>query len=331
MEDGHGPADEVASVNERLLEWRQGDVAAAGVSLTVARTDLPLATLSRELAGEQAVEYFVAEQPTRVVLLTQTCDVVRPVVVGDEGGRFWVQVAPVVQLTESTAALARKGRIPRFAAIPGGVEGEFADLDRCTTLEKSVLAEMTRVDASPDNRERAAFGEALARNRGRFAFPDDLEGTLSPFKSLMVKRAGKNSCEGRCLDAVVQIRAEPDPSWDDEQVAVTVYFIVEAGQLPATDEEAAVFAPVDMAAVEAMDDSAKIAEMIEQSSPHDVSRRHALWSRLADLWIAGCTPTGSISYLCALVESEADFSLIRMRVAPQIDFDHLSPGDDPIK
>jgi len=27
-------------------------------------------------------------------------------------------------------------------------------------------------------------------------------------------------------------------SWDDEQVAVTVYFIVEAGQLPATDEEA---------------------------------------------------------------------------------------------
>jgi hypothetical protein len=314
----------LAEFNAALLPWRQGDIAQPGVIIVVARRALPLSTLTKELAAAEEADFFTSEEDVeRVVVLTQTCDIVRTVSDDDPGARLWVQVAPVVKLAEAQAALARKGRITRFAAVPGSAD-EFADLDRCTTIEKPVLVQMERVDASPTDQQRAAFGEALARNRGRFAFPDDLEKCLGPFKALMAKRAGKNSQEGRCLDAVAQIRAEPDPDWNSDQIDVTVHFIVDADQLPATDEEIA-FPPAEMTVVAAMTDPSKITKMIEDSSPGDVALRLALWSRLAEVWLEGCTPTGCIASVCALVESEAEFSLLRMRGAPLIDFDHLSP------
>src|SRR5581483_9767840 len=88
--------------------------------------------------------------------------------------RPFVQVAPLVQLDGQSLAYARSGRSPRFAAVVAVSDDVFADLDRTTTIEKAVLAGLERERGCPDDASARAFSAAVARHRGRFAFPDDL-------------------------------------------------------------------------------------------------------------------------------------------------------------
>ncbi len=329
------PEDEraalLADLNDALLAWRQGDVGRPGVFVSLVRSTLPLAPGTLDQAEQEDSEYFLYEPDDidAFVLVSQTCDVVRAVSDTAGGQRFWVQVAPLVTLSEPAASEASSGRSPRFAPVPGAGANSFADLDRCTTIEKPVLVQAQRTAGCSDDASRRAFADALGRNRNRFAFPDELHEMLKPFGSHLRKRAGRQSPEGRCVDALVQIRAEPDREWDAPGVTVTLHLIVDAAQLPPLDEE---FVPAvsDAAQIHMDTDPAKVAEAIEACDVDDQSTRQALWQRLAELWVGLCNPNDAIVEIVALVASEAEFTLLQMRNAPKLELDHLSPGEAAI-
>lgn len=87
---------------------------------------------------------------------------------------------------------------------------------------------------------------------------------------------------------------------------------------------------MDLSSVSAFTDSAEVAAAIEARANDDQTTRQALWQRLTELWAALCRQNRAVAEVVALVASEAEFTLLQMREAPQLDLDHLSPGEDYI-
>lgn len=319
-------------MNEALREWRQGDVGRPGLFVSLACRELPLESSAAQRAQDEDSEFFLVDYDgiDAFVVVSQTCDVVRAVTDQPGGRRYWVQVAPLVRLEGQAAADASAGRAPRFAPVPAEGQDAFADLDRCTTIEKAVLVQAARSVGCPTDEARRRFGDAAARNRGRFAFPDEVDEALGPLKGHMRKRQGKNSPEGRCVEAIAQIRAESDREWGSPGARVTLHFIVDEASLPAVDEEYLESTP-DLSGIASMEDAAEVATRIEATPPEQAAVRQALWQRLTELWAKLCTANDSVAEVAGLVSSAAEFTLAMMRTAPQLDLDHLSPSDDPIR
>lgn len=237
------PADEgwqpdaglVARIDTQLGRWRQGDVARPGLSLHVGNGEWPLVA---EDCHAHTQEPDAVDPPAIMsdveagAIISQTCDLVH-----SSGKRPFVQVCPVVSLSGNVCGNAAAGKVPRYAPLPGLGKSTFADLDRCTTITKAVLAGMAQERGCPDDHSLVAFGQAVARHHGRFAFPSYMDSALAPLKAQMEKRAGKDSPEGRCVDALVEIRASATPQWDsDEPVTVEFTYIVDEAHLPAVDD-----------------------------------------------------------------------------------------------
>lgn len=322
---GSGSGDALSDIDRDLLAWQQGDVGRPGVFLSVASSKVPLAPNSLSLSTDEAEEFFMVEEEVEaVVVLTQTCDLVRSVsTTSAVGGRLWVQVAPLVRLTGTDLDNATRGRIPRFAPVPGEGDDAFADLDRCTTLEKSVLVRLEHSRGCPDHDSVTRFSNACARNRGRFAFPDELSPALDPLRREMQKRSGRATALGRRVDDVLQIRVEPMPGWAAETISVTVHFIVSSTSLPALDEWEVVDR-VRHADIATLGSAAEVAEAIEACSQEAPAERDAGWQRLAQLWVASCVPNQKITAISGVASSASDFTMEQMRNAPQLDLDHLS-------
>ncbi|MBW4674412.1 MAG: hypothetical protein KME52_10440 [Desmonostoc geniculatum HA4340-LM1] len=68
----------------------------------------------------------------------------------------------------------QKGRRTQFVYIPGVAKLYLiADLDCVMTVEKAVIGEWERVPGCQNDQQIRTLGQALARKRVRFAFPDD--------------------------------------------------------------------------------------------------------------------------------------------------------------
>lgn len=202
-----GP-DEAAQVDAALADWRQGDVALdANWCFYAADGD---AALTPEGAEAGPGTNIIQVSTEGAVVLTQTCDIVRPCL-----ARPFIELAPLVEVTEEVAHEIERGYRPNYAIVPALRAARLvADLDRTTTVEKPVLASWSRTPGWTTDEQARAFARGLARKRVRFAFPDDFNGLVRPLQSRILEKHDKGSDEGRALRALREIRVTASPSWD---------------------------------------------------------------------------------------------------------------------
>ena len=131
------------AIDQALQVWRQGDVSrAAGLEfLHFADLSRPHSPASVQVADAlakdgEAIEAGatpVVDEVRGVVMLSQTCDVVRSCRV-----RPFVEIAPLIEVPEPWVEEIRRLKRPAFAylSIAAG-ERLVADLDRTMTVEKA--------------------------------------------------------------------------------------------------------------------------------------------------------------------------------------------------
>lgn len=221
-------------INRRLGEWRQGDVALdSGLeSLHLADLSQPHSPASIQAAAQLAYEGTVItgdatpilDATPGVVVLSQTCDVVR-----DCMQRPFVEVAPLVALPEDIVEEVKRLKRPAFAFVPATANCHLvADLDRPMTIEKAIVAGWNRVPGWSDDHELRDFALALGRKRTRYAFPDDFVRAARLLQRRLVGKHNRQTVEGSHLRALREIRIRAAPSWDDERVQLSWWFIHEA-------------------------------------------------------------------------------------------------------
>ncbi|MDP9442016.1 MAG: hypothetical protein M3P34_07550 [Actinomycetota bacterium] len=326
-DDGWQPSDDdTARVDAQLDRWRQGDVARPGVNVHIGNVAVPLVLEDRDALEEDreggAVRAILSEVDA-VAIVSQTCDVVR-----SSANRPFVKVSPVVTLSGEVLANASAGRVPRYAALPGLGNDVFADLDRCTTITKSTLAGMAHQRGCPDDNSIAEFGEAVGRHHARFAFPNFVERALGPLSSQMAKRARKNTAEGRCVDALVEVRAVATPEWDrQEPITIDLTFIVDEEHLPAAgdpDEDVSDAVAAFIAEPRKPED---VAAELEKRALTDADRS-ALWVKLAQAWteLVKVDEHPRVAAVNGDVESESSYPLSKVKSSVRLDLDHLSDG-----
>lgn len=210
----------VQEVDAALKEWRQGDFV-LGEQGFVYRID-PERPLTEESLDAGAEGADLAESEVRgFVVVTQTCDIVRSC-----SRRPFVEVVPLMEVDEQRLNEIQRGRRPQYAFIPGVTEHSLvADLDRVMTIEKAVVAKWERRPGCQNDQEVRAIGQALARKRARFAFPDDFNQFVEKLSKHLDKKHNKESSEGEALRALRQIRVRAAPSWNDSEIEVMFWFI----------------------------------------------------------------------------------------------------------
>jgi len=218
------PGSSAARAVDAALEvWRQGDLALSERWFVHVGQGPAGATEHVQLESG-ADPSAITTEVLGLVVVTQTCDLVRSCV-----GRPFVEVAPLVELSETDLGVARRGRTPRFfVAARGELETRAIDLDRVMTVEKSVVAGWERTPSGLDDAGLRALQGALARKRARFAFPDDFTRLVAPFGKRLVEKHDRQSEEGRALRALREIRVQATPSWDADEVRLFFWLLREA-------------------------------------------------------------------------------------------------------
>lgn len=205
--------DSASAIDQALAKWRQGDCV-LGEAWFVHRTTPP----SED--GADLHETAVAG----MVIVTQSCDVVRAF-----DKRPFVEISPLVELSQDDFDLAARGRRPQYAVVPALADERLvADLDRTMTVEKSVVATWERVAGCRTDDESRAFASALARKRERFAFPDDFNTLVHKLRDRVQEKHDKQSDDGRALRDLREIRVQAAPAWNAEAVDLFFWFIREA-------------------------------------------------------------------------------------------------------
>ncbi len=214
-------SDEAQRVDAALREWRQGDLALDEAWFVhVGDGALPLSEAAAQAeSGAQAL----TSEVLGLVVLTQTCDVVRSCVT-----RPFIEVAPLVRVSEEDLRQVQRGRRPALATLPA-LEGELlvADLDRVMTVEKSIVAAWKRTPGFTRDVDGREFAQPLARKRVRFAFPDDFTALASKLSGRLQDKHDKNTDEGRGLRALREIRVCATPSWEAASTELFFWFIRE--------------------------------------------------------------------------------------------------------
>lgn len=221
-------AELVAEVDAKLRDWRQGDYVTDNVLIHVGDSSRPLTPIARD-AGGAAGEVVLTREVAGLVVITQSCDLVRTC-----KDQPYVQVAQLVNLSEGDAAAARGRRRPRYAHIPGAGPTSFADLDATMDIEKSVLSEWDHHAGCETEEQRRDFSEAVRRKFGRFAFPDDVAKVLDPLRLELDKHDGKQTALGAAVAELREIRLLGSPDWSAPQFDLYVYFLLPASDTPLT-------------------------------------------------------------------------------------------------
>ena len=204
-----------------LAGWRQGDVVTTPVPVAAphwTRGRLPRTAGLRQLLSRSRPSALPAHREW--VVITQTCDLVRPA-----STRPYLQLAPVIRLGGDELVMAQKHHTPHHVAVPQVGPDAFADLDEVLTVEKTHAAGLQVGGSLPGPNAEREFATAVARHYGRPALPDELNEAMAKLKDLMVKRHGKLSPEGSAVTDLLEIRVGAVPSWDSPHVRVVLYFI----------------------------------------------------------------------------------------------------------
>ena len=227
------------TIDRALQAWRQGDVSLdAGLEFLhfadLSRPHSPASTqIAEELAHDrEAIEAGptpVLDAVRGVVMLSQTCDVVRGC-----RNRPFVEVAPLIEVPGRWVEEIRRLKRPAFAYVPATVgERLVADLDRTMTVEKAIVAGWTHISGWETDDDLRDFARALARKRSRFAFPDDFVAAARSLQERLTDKHNRQTVEGAHLRALREIRVRAAPSWDDGEVHLSWWFIKEADPVDA--------------------------------------------------------------------------------------------------
>ena len=215
----------IQQIDATLEEWRQGDfVLGEQWFVQRYRPDYALTQDSKQADPENGdlVEYPV----NGLVVVTQTCDIVRPC-----ERRPYIEVVPLVEVDEQNLLLIQKGHRPQYAFIPGAEQYKFvADLDRIMTVEKPVIASWERQIGCRTDQEIRDLGWALGRKRQRFAFPEDFVIFTKELTKRLKDKHDRNSEEGEALRALQEIRVRASPSWNAAEVELIFLFIRDEAQ-----------------------------------------------------------------------------------------------------
>jgi len=222
-------------IDQALQVWRQGDLSRDAGLEFLHRADLsrPHSPASVQAAEEvltndgEAIETgatVVLDEVQGVVMLSQTCDVVRNCCL-----RPFVEIAPLIKVDELWVEEIRRLKRPAFAFVPATADEHLvADLDRTMTLEKSLVSRWTRISGWETDDELRDFAHALARKRSRFAFPDDFVAAARRLQTYLSSKHNSQTAEGAYLRALYEIRVRAAPSWDEDEVLLSWWFIKEA-------------------------------------------------------------------------------------------------------
>lgn len=222
--------DEITFIDAAMKKWRQGDFFLAEDLFFI-----HLANLARPLTSEAtglAAERTEAAEPLEIegiasavigyVVITQTCDIVR-----NSKMRSYVELSPLVQVSDSVLKEIRLLRRPAFAYVPGSAPQKFvADLDRVITAEKAFLSEYEPTQGCSDDSERRTFAEALARHKTRAAFPDDFNICMGPIRDHLKKMHQSNDAEGNLINSIGEIRVTASPNWGSDTISAHLWFIL---------------------------------------------------------------------------------------------------------
>jgi hypothetical protein len=216
-------SDEAKRIDATLNEWRQGDLALDETWFVhVADHSAPLSVAAEQLEGEGA--QAVVSEVAGLVILTQTCDVVRGCT-----ERPHVEVAPLVRVSPEHLREVQRGRRPAHVTLPALVEACLvADLDRVMTVEKSIVATWKRTAGCASDADARAFAQALARKRVRFAFPDDFTLFAKKLQTRLTEKHDKSSDEGRGLRGLRELRVHAAPSWEAPTIDLFFWFVRES-------------------------------------------------------------------------------------------------------
>ena len=302
-------------IDRAAAKWQQGDILEGLSIVRLADADRPL-TEAAATAGTGFVA--IRERLPRAVIISQTCEVVRPCAV-----RPMVHIAAVVELTGATRDEARRGWRPQYVAVPwADLPDHFADLERQGTVEKSILLNAVLRGRCADAAGQMEFGSSLGRHRSRFAFPDDLNPTLKPLISRLREKAGKDSPQGRRIDEIREIRARAAPSWDADRLSVELIFLVNENSLPPVPDDMDPSTPLLETIADG--DAQRLAERLDTEM--DPVVRNLLWQRLVDGWARRAQPTGVLTDVTARAAPISEFSRAEELQSPELDLDHLSPS-----
>jgi len=268
---------------------------------------------------------------TRIVVVSQTCDVVLPA-----DRRPTVHLAPVVNLVDGIAAQAKSGDMPRYVHLPQAGEDCFADLAYIHAIDKERLIGLdvtSGIDLSDDDTVRR-FGIAVGRWFSRFAFPDDVVPWLSPLQQLIRDKYERPASPlGRALHDVVEFRVEAE-SWAVRPLDLTLHVIVRAGTFPQAE---------DSLSEDDLPDDAVLPEESVRSVPvvaEEISRAEGaasedLWFEFARALAAACVPRQSermpevdaaVGRVSPSLFTDDEFPLSRIRKSELLDVDYLSAG-----
>lgn len=235
------PATDHKAIDDALLKWRQGDAVLEEVPFFLHLADIrrPLTPASHAIATEDAPAdgaeglAGVASNLLGIVVVSQTCDIVRPCT-----KRPFVEVCALAEVSEQDLEDVRRLRRPAYAFLPGLSHLRLvADLDMTMTVEKSVLVPLRRVEGCRTDAERRAFADALARKRARFAFPDDFVAAMGKVRQRLKERHGRDSPEGATARALMEIRVTAVPDWDADHVTLNFLFILADDEPPPTSRD----------------------------------------------------------------------------------------------
>lgn len=210
------------AVDNALAAWRQGDCVVGEQWFAY-----------RQAEGEDGLREVPVEG---LVVVSQTCDVVRTV-----RDRSFVEVAPLVKVPEAHLHGIRRGRMLRYAHVPGVADQSLvADLERTMTVHKELVARWARVEGCMTDQDARLFAEMLARKRLRFAFPDDFTEFVRPLQERFREKHDKNSPEGEAMRALQEIRVQARPSWAASPISLDFFMVCDeatkeaiGAQLPA--------------------------------------------------------------------------------------------------
>lgn len=271
--------------------------------------------------------------PDGVVIVSQTCDVVRR-------ERSTVIVAPLVGLEGQARQDAVLGKRLRYVHVPHFRGGMFADLDRLHSLHKSELlvpSVETGIAAS-DLKAQRDFARRVGRRFSRFPFPDLIQPWIRPLQELAQSASNKNSGPRLALfRAISEIRIA-SPDWSSEAADLSVHLILPQGELPELDEFET--EPISGELSRFLAGKRDISAIADRLFPETRERpegadRDRLWREIARQFCALIEATGSnakhstavraaVRSVEVEVVSEYEYRLSQYNHSESLDLDHLS-------